>query len=88
MRGWDYAKARKLDGGASFRAEGQVLKAILWDNDGVLVDTEGLYYQSNQETFAEVGHSLAPETFLRLSEAEFMQWRPPWLAARWAQAIG
>jgi phosphoglycolate phosphatase-like HAD superfamily hydrolase len=22
---------------------------ILWDNDGVLVDTEGLYFQSTQE---------------------------------------
>ena len=29
-----------------------MFKAILWDNDGVLVDTEGLYFQATRETIA------------------------------------
>jgi beta-phosphoglucomutase-like phosphatase (HAD superfamily) len=28
-----------------------MLKAILWDNDGVLVDTEGLYFQASRDGF-------------------------------------
>jgi HAD superfamily hydrolase (TIGR01509 family) len=31
---------------------------ILWDNDGVLVDTERLYFQSTQEVFARAGIDL------------------------------
>jgi HAD superfamily hydrolase (TIGR01509 family) len=29
-----------------------MIKAILWDNDGVLVDTEDLYFQATRETLA------------------------------------
>ena len=29
---------------SSFSEEELVIRAILWDNDGVLVDTEGLYF--------------------------------------------
>ncbi len=35
-----------------------MFKAILWDNDGVLVDTEGLYFQATRETIASVGVEL------------------------------
>ena len=28
---------------------------ILWDNDGVLVDTEGLYFRATQEVLRTVG---------------------------------
>ena len=37
--------------------------AIIWDNDGVLVDTERLYFQATQETFAEAGIALTPSTY-------------------------
>ena len=42
-----------------------MLKAILWDNDGVLVDTEGLYFQACRETLERLG--------IRLSEARFIE---------------
>ena len=28
---------------------------VLWDNDGVLVDTEGMYFQACQEVLGSVG---------------------------------
>ena len=37
--------------------------AILWDNDGVLVDTERLYFQATREVFAEVGVDLTVELY-------------------------
>ena len=36
---------------------------ILWDNDGVLVDTEGLFYQANRSLFAEYDIDLTPTLF-------------------------
>ena len=42
-----------------------MLKAILWDNDGVLVATEGLYFQACRETLERLG--------VRLSEARFIE---------------
>jgi HAD superfamily hydrolase (TIGR01509 family) len=41
-------------------------KALLWDHDGVLVDTEKLYFQANRELLAEVG--------VDLSEAEYRRY--------------
>ncbi len=32
-----------------------MIKAIFWDNDGVLVDTEHLYFRATQEVLASVG---------------------------------
>lgn len=37
--------------------------AILWDNDGVLVDTERWYFQATREVFAEVGIDLTVELY-------------------------
>jgi len=37
--------------------------AILWDNDGVLVDTECWYFQATQEVFAGVGVDLTAELY-------------------------
>jgi len=39
------------------------VKGILWDNDGVLVNTEHLFYESNRELFAENGIELTPKHF-------------------------
>lgn len=44
-----------------------MVEAILWDNDGVLVDTEGLFFQSTRETLAGAGIELSFEQFLDLS---------------------
>ena len=38
-------------------------KAILWDNDGVLVDTERLYFEANRELLESLGAELTPEGF-------------------------
>jgi len=41
------------------------MKAILWDNDGVLVDTEELYYRATRELLAELD--------IELSEADYVE---------------
>ena len=40
---------------------------ILWDNDGVLVHTEGLYFRATQTVLATVGIHLTPEQFIDIS---------------------
>ncbi len=40
---------------------------IFWDNDGVLMETEHLYYQANAEALAGVGVELSLEDFCRIS---------------------
>ena len=45
---------------------GRRTKAILWDNDGVLVDTERLYFRSNVQILAGVGVTLTKEMFVEL----------------------
>jgi HAD superfamily hydrolase (TIGR01509 family) len=42
------------------------LKAILWDNDGVLVDTERLYFLATQQVLAAVGVSLTKAQYVDL----------------------
>jgi HAD superfamily hydrolase (TIGR01509 family) len=43
-----------------------MIKAILWDNDGVLVNTEYLFYEANREMFLPHG--------IELSESHFYDW--------------
>lgn len=38
-------------------------KAIFWDNDGVLVDTEPLYFRANRQVLARLGIALDREGF-------------------------
>ena len=42
-------------------------KAILWDNDGVLVDTEGLYFQACKEVLGSIGIDLTLDQFKEIS---------------------
>ena len=44
-----------------------MIKAIFWDNDGVLVDTEGLFFKANKETLSEAGIALEWEQFEEIS---------------------
>jgi HAD superfamily hydrolase (TIGR01509 family) len=44
-----------------------MIEAILWDNDGVLVDTECLFFESTRSTLATIGIQLSEEQFLDLS---------------------
>jgi HAD superfamily hydrolase (TIGR01509 family) len=41
-----------------------MIKAILWDNDGVLVDTEPLYFRATREILARVGVELTQELYV------------------------
>jgi len=40
---------------------------VLWDNDGVLVDTEGLYFHATREALTRVGIDLTPDHFREIS---------------------
>lgn len=40
---------------------------VFWDNDGVLVDTEGLYFQASQEVLRSVGIDLTLDQFKEIS---------------------
>ena len=42
---------------------------IFWDNDGVLVDTEGLYYQASREVLEQIGFDLSAAQFAAVSLA-------------------
>ena len=42
-------------------------KALLWDNDGILVDTEPLYMGVTREIMAEVGVGLSIDEFREVS---------------------
>jgi len=44
-----------------------MIKAIFWDNDGVLVDTEGIFFRANQEILAGLGIALRWEQFEEIS---------------------
>jgi HAD superfamily hydrolase (TIGR01509 family) len=43
-----------------------VIEAVFFDNDGVLVDTEGLYFQATREVLAAHGVTLDEESYLQL----------------------
>ena len=40
---------------------------VLWDNDGVLVDTEGLYFRATKTVLQTIGIDLTPEQFIEIS---------------------
>jgi HAD superfamily hydrolase (TIGR01509 family) len=44
-----------------------VLKAILWDNDGVLVDTEELYFSATRDVLTKAGIDLSRDLFIKIS---------------------
>jgi HAD superfamily hydrolase (TIGR01509 family) len=43
-----------------------MIKAIFWDNDGVLVDTERLFFLATQHVLATVGIQLTKEQYIEL----------------------
>lgn len=44
-----------------------MVEAILWDNDGVLVDSERLYFEATRATLARIGASLTLEIYQECS---------------------
>ncbi len=42
-----------------------MIEAVLWDNDGVLVDTETLFFETTREAFASLGGDLTPERWMK-----------------------
>jgi HAD superfamily hydrolase (TIGR01509 family) len=55
-----------------------MIKAIFWDNDGILVDTERLYYIATQQMLATVGVQLTKEQYIELL---LVQGKSPWYLA-------
>ncbi len=47
-----------------------MIRAIFWDNDGVLVDTEKLYFQATRELLLGTGITLTEALFQRISLTE------------------
>jgi HAD superfamily hydrolase (TIGR01509 family) len=43
------------------------VQALLWDNDGVLVDTEPLYFRATQEILSVAGVELAEDLYIEMS---------------------
>jgi HAD superfamily hydrolase (TIGR01509 family) len=43
-----------------------MIKAILWDNDGVLVDTEHLYFEATRRVLGSAGIALSQEQYVEL----------------------
>src|SRR3989442_6164216 len=43
-----------------------MIEAILWDNDGVLVETEHLYFEATQHVLSSVGIPLTQEQYVEL----------------------
>jgi HAD superfamily hydrolase (TIGR01509 family) len=43
-----------------------MIRAVLWDNDGVLVDTEHLYFLATQQVLRSVGIDLTEELYIDL----------------------
>ena len=41
-------------------------RAIFWDNDGVLVDTEHLYFEATRQVLVQAGITLTEDTYLEL----------------------
>jgi HAD superfamily hydrolase (TIGR01509 family) len=44
-----------------------MIRAVFWDNDGVLVDTEKLYFQATRELLLRAGVTLTPALFKQIS---------------------
>jgi HAD superfamily hydrolase (TIGR01509 family) len=42
-----------------------MIEAVLWDNDGVLVDTESLFFETTKAAFARLGLDLTKELWAR-----------------------
>lgn len=62
------------------------IEAIFWDNDGVLVDTEHLYFQATQQVLASAGIPLTQEDYIELF---LVQGRGAWhLAEERGTALG
>ena len=44
-----------------------MIKAILWDNDGLLVDTERVYFEANRQVLLRAGVELTKQLFADVS---------------------
>src|ERR1700674_3901262 len=55
-----------------------MIKAIFWDNDGVLVETEHLYFEATQQVLRSVGIDLTEEQYIELF---LVQGRGAWYLA-------
>lgn len=59
-----------------FPSKGMLASAVLFDFDGILVDTEWEIYQAWLETFREHGHDLPLSLYTRCIGSDFDAWSP------------
>lgn len=52
-------------------------KYILWDHDGVLVDTEKWYFKANQKALLEIGINLTEESYMYYMQNGISVWSIP-----------
>jgi HAD superfamily hydrolase (TIGR01509 family) len=52
-----------------------MIKAVFWDNDGILVNTEELYFKANRQILSAIGITLTRENFI---EFFLIQGRGAW----------
>ena len=53
------------------------IKYILWDNDGVLVDTEKWYFKANKITLSEIGIELSKNDYMYYMQNGISVWNIP-----------
>jgi HAD superfamily hydrolase (TIGR01509 family) len=63
------------------------LRYVLWDNDGVLVDSEGGYYEATRRALAECGIELERDHYHTLRAAGGSAWQLPQVRRLGAAAI-
>jgi len=56
-----------MEGPFLYRMPKKIVKWIFFDNDGILVDTETLYFQANREILGSIGIDLTRELFMQVS---------------------
>ena len=70
LRVYEVKQDFELAGKEIFQDGKTMIRAVFWDNDGVLVDTEKLYFQATRELLGEAGITLTESLFQRISLKE------------------
>jgi len=72
---WDFRDHIRYPPSAIRHPQNQIMhKFLLWDHDGVLVDTEPLYFAATQESIRLLGLDIDRAEYLRLTTAGRTSW--------------
>ena len=70
------SQTKSIDQTTAPGVSGQPFAAVLFDFDGVIVDTEWAIYESWRKTFQAHGHDLPLEIYTRCIGTDFSTWSP------------